>query len=208
VWRRVWEQRLVRGPSTPLTWSRRPPWAAERYQHVQACLPRRGAGRCLCPGCKMVARGGGRRGCHVVRSSAPASLSDLYGWSRRTGAAERETARACARAEPSRAAAAQPSFSLTAFLCSVSPSCRAGRDLPEGCCGTGGPGTPGFSSASSSRRWSRRPPMRDAPGRSTAQGMGGREASGHGAGGPRPSPHGGASVARPQTWRELPADGR
>ncbi|XP_051702354.2 spidroin-1 [Oryctolagus cuniculus] len=49
----------------------------------------------------MAARGvAGEGASHVVGSSARASLSDLYGSSGRTGAAERETAHVSARAEP------------------------------------------------------------------------------------------------------------
>lgn len=46
----------------------------------------------------MAARGAAWRGGHVVGSSARASLSDLYGSSGRTGAAERETGRVSSRA--------------------------------------------------------------------------------------------------------------
>lgn len=63
-------------------------------------LPRRGKRTPPCPGCKMAARvGAAWRGGHVLGSSARASLSDLYGSSRRTGAAERERGRVSSRAE-------------------------------------------------------------------------------------------------------------
>lgn len=57
----------------------------------------------------MAALGGAaRRGSHVLGSSARASLSDLYGSSGRTGAAERETGRVSSRARGAAATATRP----------------------------------------------------------------------------------------------------
>lgn len=110
-------------------------------------LPRRGKRTPPCPGCKMAARvGAAWRGGHVLGSSARASLSDLYGSSRRTGAAERERGRVSSRAEPPlpRKTPLGPVLVFRGFF--FLASCSGVPDYPGGSWGVCGWGLPGRAS--------------------------------------------------------------
>lgn len=89
---------MAHGLSTLVTWNRGPPLWGLISSDTSKFYQVGEKGRRLGPGCKMAARGAAWRGGHVVGSSARASLSDLYGSSGLTGAAERETGRVSALA--------------------------------------------------------------------------------------------------------------
>lgn len=108
-------------------------------------MPAGERGRRLGPGCKMAARGVGAaawRGRHVVGSRARASfISDLYGSSGRTGAAEREAARVCA----ARPAGARSTFGFYGFLfCSALGFLQRCTGFPRRVWGTDRRGTAGL----------------------------------------------------------------
>lgn len=90
---------MAHGRSTLVTWNWGPPFGAD-YSSDTSKLAKAGKRDAASVPDVRWRRGGvaAWRGGHVVGSSARASLSDLYGSSGRTGAAERETGRVSLRA--------------------------------------------------------------------------------------------------------------
>lgn len=177
-------------------------------------LPRRGKRTPPCPGCKMAARvGAAWRGGHVLGSSARASLSDLYGSSRRTGAAERERGRVSSRAEPPlpRKPPLGPVLVFRGFF--SSPPAKVYRITLEGpgeCVAGDFRAVPPFVIAAPERV-----SAGSAPGGHPCEERTWRRMLGawrRWRPGRRPGPsagsgRGGARAARPETWRELGGDG-
>ncbi|XP_019510289.1 PREDICTED: uncharacterized protein LOC109389329 [Hipposideros armiger] len=164
----------------------------------------------------MAARAGAAwRGGHVLGSSARASLSDLYGSSRRTGAAERETARVRALSRRRHASRRTARFQFFGVFVLFSPPAKVDRITLKGpgeCVAGDFRAVPSFLIAapepvSSSSGSAPGVPPCEEPTRRRMSGT--RRRGGPAAAQPPPRARGGEGRGRrtPDTWRELGGDG-